>query len=184
MKAPVEYVINAVDSIIVVNDAWREFARENDAPELAERVLGQSLWLFIAEPSTRMLHQTLVHNVRTKQTSIKIAFRCDAPALRRFMELRLTAEEDQCVRFAAALLRSEPRPAVPLLDAAAPRSDELLTMCAWCKRIKLDEDTWREVEEALARMAILQRFPLPGITHAICPECLVTCMRSLETLHV
>jgi hypothetical protein len=49
-------------NVLIVNDAWLSFARENAAPGLtAQAVLDQPLWRFIADPETTYL--LLIHHL-------------------------------------------------------------------------------------------------------------------------
>jgi hypothetical protein len=56
-----------------------------------------------------------------------------------------------------------------LLDPNFPRTEELLTMCAWCKKVKAVG--WVEVEEVVRQRQLFDRPRLPKITHGICPAC-------------
>jgi hypothetical protein len=46
----------------------------------------------------------------------------------------------------------------------------VIEMCGWCDRFRVGED-WVEVEEAAARLKLLQRSNPPAISHGICPDC-------------
>jgi hypothetical protein len=50
---------------------------------------------------------------------------------------------------------------------AAHEAGDLITMCAWCKRITLDGEEWVRAPHA-ALTAIDARLTL---SHSICPEC-------------
>jgi uncharacterized paraquat-inducible protein A len=43
---------------------------------------------------------------------------------------------------------------------------ELLPICAWCKRIRDDEGYWNQVE------AYIHKYTGADFTHGICPQCL------------
>ncbi|WP_156360601.1 hypothetical protein [Dethiosulfatarculus sandiegensis] len=43
---------------------------------------------------------------------------------------------------------------------------ELLPMCSWCKRIRIDDDTWQSVEDFLGAQSQAQ------VSHSMCPDCL------------
>lgn len=65
----------------------------------------------------------------------------------------------------------EQRSPVRLLDAGAPRSEEVLPVCAWCRRIRLEGEEWVEIEDAAGRFDLFGSDPLPRISHGICPDC-------------
>lgn len=44
--------------------------------------------------------------------------------------------------------------------------DKLLPICAWCKKVRNDQDYWQQVEEYLRDCADIQ------VSHGVCPECM------------
>ncbi|HKJ08236.1 MAG TPA: hypothetical protein VKA76_04025 [Gammaproteobacteria bacterium] len=169
------YCVDGADSIIFVNDAWCAFAIANDAPELTtEAVLHRCLWDFIADPETSHLYRAIFARARRSGNAVTIPFRCDAPALRRYMQLDIQPVDGggERLQLTGRVLRQEPRAPVALLERAAQRSAELLRMCSWCKRIAVDTGQWLEAEEAIARLGLFDTPTLPGLTHTICDSCL------------
>jgi hypothetical protein len=114
----------------------------------------------------------LLRRVRGELRSIDLAFRCDGPALRREMDLRIVSQSSgRLVLFSASLRAEERRDEFqPLLAAYAPRGEETLTMCGWCDRF-LVGDEWVEVEEAVARLGLFEMPEMPAISHGVCPDC-------------
>src|SRR3569623_894919 len=154
----IDYCIARRDHITAVNDAWRDFAIELGAAELAyDTVVGRSLWSYVTDTETLHLYQQMLRRLRTIRQSIRVPFRCDAPALRRYMELDMTVADDFCVCFMAESVRREPRAPVALLDDSHTRRDGLLRMCSWCKKVELDDKTWADVEEAVKRLRIFDQ---------------------------
>ena len=166
------YHIDQRDRIASVDDAWRAFAVENGAPQLAgDAVIGQLLLSYITDAETSHLYQVLLQKLRKTGVPIRVPFRCDAPALRRFMELEMAADDAGGVRFTGRLLRLERRAPVNLLDPALQRGESLLRMCSWCKRIDVGGGVWLEVEDAIARLHLFDAAPLPQISHGMCDAC-------------
>ncbi|HVP29335.1 MAG TPA: hypothetical protein VMW35_09270 [Myxococcota bacterium] len=166
------YLVDARDRIRSVGPGWVGFAKANSAPELTpEAVVGRSLWDFVAGLEVRHLYRILLEKVRSLRRRVAVPFRCDAPDLRRFVELVMLPSDGRDVEFRVRILRQEPRAFVRLLDASAPRSDELLRICSWCKRVLLPGEEPMEVEDAVARLDLFDRRELPGLTHTICPAC-------------
>ena len=164
------YEVDAAGRISRVGGGWDAFARDNGAANLAAgAVVGRRLGDFITEPATRALYDSLLLRVRAGRR-LTVPFRCDGPAVRRFMELAMEPGPEGSVRFEALLLSAEPRAPVALLDAAAPRSPEFLKVCAWCRMVEVAEE-WREVEEAVEALGLFDARALPAITHGICPRC-------------
>jgi hypothetical protein len=175
--APVAYVLDGQDNISLVNDEWDRFALANHAPELAQgRVVGTSLWQHVSDPTLRYLLAALLARVRSKRTPVSLPFRCDSPALRREMELRIAPGHAGALLLSAQTVALWPRDPVPLLDPAVARDERLLRVCSWCRRTELD-GVWLEIEEALtAYRDLLASPPVPRITHGLC----ATCMRRIE----
>ncbi len=166
------YRIDGGDSIVFVSDLWCEFAVRNDAPELtAKRVLDRSLWDFIAGPETLRLYREIFARVRRTGKAVTIPFRCDAPAVRRYMQLDIQPRDGYQLQFTGRILGQEPRPLVPLLERHAARSQTLLRMCSWCKRVAVPANQWLETEEAIVRLGLIDTPTLPQLTHTVCDTC-------------
>jgi hypothetical protein len=167
-----EWTIDADNRFVSVNDNWLAFAEEND-PYFADPrvVLGRSLWEFVTDIRTRRIYDLLIDRVRSLQHPVNVPFRCDSPDCRRFMEVTLTTDGDGGIRFVSRVLRLEPRPAVELLGASHLTSSRFLTLCSWCKRIRLPDDDFVEVEQAIERLDLFGEPVLPNLTHGCCPDC-------------
>lgn len=171
---PREFVhrIDREGRIGFVNDAWLAFAAENGWHTSAAELLGSELMAFIVDAETRLIYNMLINRVREAGREASFNYRCDSPDWRRFMEMRITniRELDQ-VEFRSRVLRLERREPVDLIDpSCAARSREILTMCGWCKAVRV-EHAWIEVEQAVERLGILANQVLPRISHGICPDC-------------
>ena len=167
---PIVYAIDANDFITRVNAQWLAFALENHAPHLrAEGVVGTNLWTHIGEPTTRYLYRALLQQVRTSGEAVSLSFRSDSPELRRFTELRLSHCGDGVVEFESRVVKQELRLAVNLLDARRPCSDDVVTVCSWCKKVAAPE--WMEAEAAISTMRLFEKAVAPKITHGICDHC-------------
>jgi hypothetical protein len=75
------------------------------------------------------------------------------------------------VRCTSTLLRTEPREVPPLLDPCRERSGHTLPVCGWCRRVRVAEASWVEVEEVVAEQDLFDGGPLPLLTHGICADC-------------
>src|SRR3569623_13042 len=129
----VVYCIDRRDHITAVNAAWREFAIENGAAELAhDTVVGRSLWSYVTDTETLHLYQQMLRRLRTNRQSIREQFRCDAPALRRNMELEMPVADVDSVCFTAEIVLLVPLAPVARRDDSHTRRYGLLRMCSWC----------------------------------------------------
>ena len=164
------YRIDADNVICFVNPEWLEFALENEAPHLVTPgVLGRRLSEFITGMETRYLYDMLLGKVRSSCRETCLSYRCDAPQKRRYMELAIRPWTANGVEFCSHIVREEEREPVGWLALTAARSDKLITMCAWCKRIATP--AWVEVEEAIKLLLPFDADRVPQITHGMCEDC-------------
>lgn len=163
--------VDAAGTIMAVNGEWLEFARENGAPELVrEAVVGRAIWEFMEGRETRHISRLLLDKVRRAGESLTIPYRCDSPALRRFMQMEIALVEDGSVEFRSRLLKFENREPVLLLDPHAGRGDEFLTICSWCRRARV-ASSWVELDEAVKMLDLFSSTVLPQLSHGICQDC-------------
>jgi len=167
------YRINADDQIISVGENWEAFAAENDAPDacFAPHIIGSSIWDHIKDPETLHIYKALVAKVRYTLQPVTLPLRCDAPDLKRYLEITLTPEQENDVSFQSKTIRVESRPINDLLDTCKPRSDELVRICSFCKKIDIGGDQWVATEIAVALKGYFNQIPLPRLTHSVCPVC-------------
>jgi hypothetical protein len=61
----VRYRIDREDRLVELNAGWLTFAAENGGQALQpSAVIGQSLWKFVADPTTRQLYEAMVLRLR------------------------------------------------------------------------------------------------------------------------
>jgi hypothetical protein len=173
--------LDAADTIIEVDEEWLEFARANDAPELTRRmVVGRPLRDFIDGPEVVVFTDLLTAAARRKGVALAVPFRCDSARLRRFMTMTLEAGAGGILHLEYRVDRTEAREEEPLFDRAAPRSEELVYLCSWCRRVRSDE-TWRDVEDGIALGDLFGRGEaMPKLSHGICGDC-ATALRGRTT---
>ena len=177
----VEYRIDYQGLLVYVSDSWTQFAIDNGSPDLvAERVLGRPLRSFVSDSETRNLYQMILERVQATDAPVVVTLRCDSPSLRRFLQLTISPLPHQEIHFLIHTLRTEPRESISLLNSSTNRSNELLTICSWCKRVLLSQDRWVEVEEAVTRLELFYLDALPRLTHGICPACCDNVMEEMK----
>lgn len=165
------YAIDEHDHLIKVDDGYYRFAEENGWRD-AGSSLGRSLWDYVAGRDLVKLQRLLIRRIRDEVGDVELPFRCDGPAVRREMDIRIVARPGGRVVLFSARLRSEKERKIPqpLLDPEVPRSEETVEMCGWCDRFEV-EGEWVEVEEAAKRLQLFNRPELPALSHGICPDC-------------
>lgn len=178
------YIIDHENRIVSVGGDWLTFAMENQAGESChpDRVINESLWKFVNGSETRYLYGLCVAKVRSHQQTMMLPFRCDAPDRRRYLELKLTPLAREEIEFASRIIREEPRENVKLLEHDVSRSDALLTMCSMCKKVKVSENVWLEVEDAITALKLFEEEILPEISHGCCRPCYEIAMDEIRKL--
>jgi hypothetical protein len=174
------YDIDESDTIISVGTDWGQFAEANTTPELtAQKITNRNLFDFIVGDEIRMLYRMLFKRNRQLSIALEFPFRCDAPAQRRFMNMRLLPSKNFGLRIETDTLHLEDREALLLLNAGTRRTHELVRICSWCNKVHA-HNAWLEVEQAIADMHLLNHEPLPQLTHGICGTCKDEVMASMK----
>ncbi|MGI9658408.1 MAG: hypothetical protein ACR2OD_05825 [Gaiellaceae bacterium] len=177
----VVYRLDQDNRLASVGQGWSGVAQATEASELTpDAVTGKSVFSFIADAATQELYSLIFERVRQTEETVVLPFRCDSPKARRFMELKIAPTGNAQLDIEARTLRLESRPNVALLDAACERSDDLLSVCGWCKRVNVADD-WVEVELAVARLELFEEPTLPQLSHGVCPHCASELERQIES---
>ncbi len=165
----VEYSIDSDDVVFTVDRDWDVFAEENGGTELGELNPTRTLWSYFDGEEVRDLWRLLVEKVRTKQTPATVPLRCDAPDMRRWLEMTITPDTNGVVHFRSHVVFEEARENVTLFGAAANDDTPEVSLCSWCGN-GLHDGRWFEIEE-LARTLRLLESSAPSISQGICPTC-------------
>ncbi len=169
----IQYTIDSADHIRFINEAWLQFACQNDGAHLNRAfVIGKSLWDFIEGEDLRHLYTQIFRLVRTKHHTMVFRFRCDSPACRRYFLMTLSPLLESSLMISTHAIREEMREPVALLDPLVQRDEPFLRICSWCVKACLPPtDEWVELEEANKRLGFLEGGVVPRLTHGICQEC-------------
>jgi len=168
----IRYLIDGENRIESVNDGWCAFADQNGGGGLMhEMVLYRDISSFIACGKCQELYDMLIESVRANRKEINFSFRCDSPEKRRYMKMEMIPLDQGKIEFTSYLEREEERRSVPLLEIFTERSEEIITICSWCKLVRTEDAAWLDAEEAVERMSLFNRSQLPKLSHGICPVC-------------
>lgn len=168
--APIVFRIDKRAEIVFVNQAWNEFAQQNDGSGAdSASVLHHSLWTFIGDASLRGLYHQIVERAR-QGAKLEFGYRCDSPTSMRWFEMQVALVEGDLVEFRSILLKEQERLAAPLLDVAQPRSGVAIKACSICLKLQIGE-RWLSLEDALAERHFLEQDALPELHHEICRPC-------------
>ena len=177
---PVQYRVDIEDRLAEFNGGWLDFAMANGGEALyPSRILGQSLWRFLTDGTTRHLYHVMVQRLRAGRAPIRFQLRCDAPDRRRLLAMEMTADEAGSVQFSVTSVLEESRRPVSLLKPPTVRGEYFLTMCSWCKKIQTPAGRWVEAEEAVDVLGLFVESPLPELTHGMCPPCYAAILATL-----
>ncbi len=87
------------------------------------------------------------------------------------MELTVDDLGEGNLSLTATIIRKEPRSSVALFDISTRSSEEVVMICSWCKKIPVSHDQWVEVEDAVQALDLFITYPLPQLSHGMCPQC-------------
>lgn len=165
------YSIDENDLLVSVGSGWDQFATANGGAECrSERVLERGLLSFVGGCEARHLYEILFERARRTREVVSLPFRCDGPAIRRFMKLVIHPGPERRLRFDSWILREEARPSIPLLEPTARRGEGWLRICSWCKLVRVGR-IWMEVEAAVDSLRLFDKAELPKISHDCCASC-------------
>lgn len=168
----ITYHIDEEDRIVYISEKWHSFASDNMAGVLtSEYVLNKPVYDFVADSKVKHLYKMLIQRARNECVHLRLPFRCDSPDTRRYMAMEVFPLDKGLVAFKSCVLREEKREHIPLLDPDTSRSDEIVTICSWCKRVRCPDDNWLEVEVAIEKMKLFQKQQLPDLSHGMCADC-------------
>jgi len=168
------YIIDDNDNILSINsEKWDYFYEKNSNGSLclSPDIIKESLWKYIDGFETSHLYKNIINNVRTYKKEITIPFRCDSPSQRRFLNLTLKPLANNHIEFISKIEKVEDREYVSLFDDTRDFSEEILISCSMCKKIKLEENLWEEVETAVISLKLFEKPKLPMLSHGLCPYC-------------
>ncbi len=157
--------------LVYVNAAWLAFAAENGWPVTTEDVLGQPLMSSITDRGTHYLYGLLMTRLLHGHGPFSFTYRCDAPDCRRLLRMRMFVHQPtNDIGFQNKILHIDRRPSQTLLEAQRPRAADVVIFCSFCKRVDV-HGVWMEVEDAILRLRLFDRAPLPATRHGVCPDC-------------
>lgn len=104
---------------------------------------------------------------------MRLPFRCDSPAMKRWMETELSSAGDGDVQLTTHIVRTERRAPVVFLDSHPSGScAETLNCCGWCNAVQAGAAPWQELEDLLAaRLGWPGREDSVQVHHGPCPRC-------------
>ncbi len=170
-RVSLHYVVDPENIIVGVGGPWDEFARQNDGHgALSDRIVGTPLLKHVSGDISRGFVEAVLNSARILNAPRSVAYRCDSPGFKRFMEMSVSPLGDQRLKILHRIVRVEPFPA-PLrfaADTKQPRSSALIR-CTMCNRVK-GNGAWQEPDEAFSHQ-LLKSKVVNSVIYGICDSC-------------
>lgn len=175
------YRLDSSDTITFVNSDYEHFARQNEAPELADRMatVGKSIWTFIASDEVQTLYRLLFNHLRSRKSEFIVPFRCDSPSVIRHMQLTLRSLNYGGIECEGKVLHTENRNPVTLFSREANRTDGSIPVCSLCRRLRV-ESLWIDPGPAIIQNRLFSIEPVPQLEETLCAECEQTIQTELK----
>lgn len=165
----VSYKIDSQNKIIEVYDSWKNAAEVGKASEKLDpnSVLDKYILNYVTGDVTKVYYYIMYTECRRLKKKLSLTYRCDSPTHKRFMEMEMTPEEDNCITIENFLLKEEPfKHPVHIKD----ETENLLIpprflRCAICNSLKID-DEW-----VLPENIPVNKEKEYKVIHSICPTC-------------
>lgn len=165
------YVLDRNFRILSCNQAWDDFAKQNEGHALIRpSILGQDLLQVISTP-LRSFYETVFRHVLEGQEPFGLEYECSSPDLYRVFHMRiLPVRSGGRMLVVNSLAVERPhgldRPAQPADLALYADEHGFLHMCSHCRRTRFaDGSRWDWVP------SYLNRAPAP-VSHGLCPPCM------------
>lgn len=165
------YEIDRDDRIVSTGGGWETFANVNGGlPD----VVGRPLWDFIAGEEVRGIWSLVVRHVRAHESPLTFLYRCDAPGLRRLMQMELAPRGDSVTFRSRVVGEFTGR---TFSGDWATNAPDTVVVCGWCARVHAGE--WVPPDRAADVLGLaLPDAAWPRLSHGICG----TCARQLHAL--
>jgi hypothetical protein len=169
-------VLNRIDLRLLLDQGNRIVYAESPSCVCdAQAFAGTDYLAAISDVGLRELYRMIVTRVRETGQVLTFRLRCDTPELRRLSFVRFDRAAEagrEGIEVVNGTLEERPHDRrLTLLDPQAPRTDELVTICSWCKQVRLPDGRWVEVEEAMRDLQLFEQPVVPGLSHGMCPVC-------------
>ena len=134
-------------------------------------VLGKSLWDFISDIETRHIYKLVLDRVREKLQPAVFPINCDSPEVKRLIQITISPLGEGALEFSSTIVELTQRNSVAILDASIERTDDIVRMCSFCKKIAVSETEWAETQQAITILNLFGKNKMPQLSHGVCPSC-------------
>ncbi len=159
------------DRVIDVPASWDAFAAQAGLAGLERAtLLGHPVYSFIADETVRELFRALFRRVRQEARQLTVRSRCDSLEVSRSRDLAFVPDGRGVITCSWNFFEGQAAAMLPRRHRLRFQCDDAIRECSWCRSIHAGT-TWHPLEEIATSLGMLDRCPLPPITHGICPDC-------------
>ncbi|ADR19535.1 hypothetical protein [Calditerrivibrio nitroreducens] len=148
----------------------------NTSEILAKQYIGKNYFDSTYDEMLKKILSKIFDAVRKKGSPFKTTYRCDNEVELRLYELKITPMVNNILKLKHELINTTKRETKLNFSST---SDIIYTMCAWCNKIKY-QDNFIELEDAVNKMHLLEYNFLPKFSHGICPDCYTGLIKEIE----
>ena len=163
------YEVDASNRLIDVDPFWDVFALANGAQGnvTRDKIIGQPLMDFVTGDMTRMYVDVALKSARLKQMPRVLSYRCDAPGLKRWLEMTVEPLSGGRVRISHRLVSSSPTK-IRSEFRYSPKFVQWLR-CSQCLKLALIDtpDVWHLPES----IDLFQSGGVVMVSDSVCPAC-------------
>ena len=165
------YLINSKDEVIFADNEYFQFVSDKSADDISPKNrLRQSLWDLITDDTTEDFYRMLLKQVRAGY-SVKFKLQCGASKHQRLMRMTVSLQQNGDVQFGARTVWTDELRAQNFLNGSISYMDEVIIICSWCNRIKIDEGEWQKIEEFQGNPGLFDMEIFPQPSHGMCDDC-------------
>lgn len=95
--------------------------------------------------------------------------------------MKISYESGEVV-FQTDTISLEPRKPQAIIDRNEQRSEEIVVICGWCKKINIGKMMWKEIDHAVSALKIFEAENLPMLSHGMCNSCYVDFFSNLKNV--
>lgn len=193
MSVSLQDILEAMDGIALLIDRdlivrrvgrrhWDQFWSRNGGLPTDVGIIGRDITASFSEGEVRdTYHKLFIEMLEGKRGLVRIAYRCDAPTLRRSMRLAVTPVETDTARqyllYQSSILSVEQRPAIPLFGATVVGlpGPGVLRICSICAKVAWPtagdpgNDEWIEPQDYYRRGGA----DVALLSHGFCAPCAI-----------
>jgi len=156
------YWVDGNDIIIKTSLNWDIFADANNGVgNKTEEIVNRYIWDFIIDDKTRRWLSGFFKRVREDKKPVIIPYRCDTPALKRYMQMTISVESEDILMVKHRVIKTVPMQKPVHFRASI--SEKSIKRCSVCNRILIDND-WLEPEKSMIGEYV-------SVRYGVCEQC-------------